>query len=137
MSAKPQQVALGAARAAGRMHLRRLSRIKVTREKTNAIDLVTEADQESEQVVIRTLNHALPDHAVLAEESGAKARRSADRREPKAAPPRNAPIPFGGKSLASAAVARADSRSRTESRGELSPGKSGEAFLPRRFRRGV
>jgi hypothetical protein len=31
-----------------RIHLRRLSRIKVTR-KTNAIDLVTEADQESEQ----------------------------------------------------------------------------------------
>jgi myo-inositol-1(or 4)-monophosphatase len=77
-SAKLEQVALGAARAAGRIHLGRLSRIKVTR-KTNAIDLVTEADQESEQAVIRTLNRAFPDHAILAEESGANARRSAHR----------------------------------------------------------
>jgi fructose-1,6-bisphosphatase/inositol monophosphatase family enzyme len=68
--AKLQQVALRAARAAGRIHLRRLSRIEVTR-KTNAIDLVTEADQESEQAVIRTLSRAFPDHAILAEESGA------------------------------------------------------------------
>ncbi len=77
-AAKLQRVALRAARAAGRIHLRRLSRIKVTR-KTNAIDLVTEADQESEQAVIRTLNRAFPDHAILAEESGANARRSAHR----------------------------------------------------------
>ena len=72
-SAKLQQVALGAARAAGRIHLRHLSRIKVTR-KANAIDLVTEADHESERAVIRTLNRAFPDHAMLAEESGANAR---------------------------------------------------------------
>ena len=77
-SAKLEQVALSAARAAGRIHLRRLSRIKVTR-KTNAIDLVTEADQESEQAVIRTLSGAFPDHAILAEESGANARRSEHR----------------------------------------------------------
>ena len=77
-SAKLEQVALSAARAAGRIHLQRLSRIKVTR-KTNAIDLVTEADRESEQAVIRTLNRAFPDHAILAEESGANARQSAHR----------------------------------------------------------
>jgi myo-inositol-1(or 4)-monophosphatase len=77
-SAKLQQVALRAARAAGRIHLRRLSRIKVTR-KTNAIDLVTEADRESEQAIIRTLNRTFPDHAILAEESGANARQSAHR----------------------------------------------------------
>ena len=59
-------------------HLRRLGRIKVTR-KTNAIDLVTEADQESEEAVIRTLNRAFPDHAILAEESGANAQRSEHR----------------------------------------------------------
>ena len=76
--AKLQQVALRAARAAGRIHLRRLSRIEVTR-KTNAIDLVTEADQESEQAVIRTLSRAFPDHAILAEESGANARQNAHR----------------------------------------------------------
>jgi myo-inositol-1(or 4)-monophosphatase len=77
-SARLEQVALRAARAAGRIHLRRLSRIEVTR-KTNAIDLVTEADQESEQAIIRTLNRAFPDHAILAEESGANARRSEHR----------------------------------------------------------
>jgi myo-inositol-1(or 4)-monophosphatase len=77
-SARLEQVALGAARAAGRIHLRRLSRIKVTK-KTNAIDLVTEADRESEQAVIRTLSRAFPDHSILAEESGANTRRSAHR----------------------------------------------------------
>src|SRR5512137_2743723 len=75
---KLEQVALRAARAAGRIHLQRLSRIKVTR-KTSAIDLVTEADHESEQFVIRTLNRAFPDHAILAEESGANARQSEHR----------------------------------------------------------
>src|SRR5579872_111914 len=76
--AKLEQVALRAARAAGRIHLQRLSRIKVTR-KTNAIDLVTEADHESERAVIRTLSHAFPEHAILAEESGANAQRSEHR----------------------------------------------------------
>ncbi|HZZ08768.1 MAG TPA: inositol monophosphatase family protein [Candidatus Binataceae bacterium] len=78
MPAKLEQVALRAARAAGRIHLQRLSRIKVTR-KTNAIDLVTEADHESEQAVIRTLGHAFPSHAILAEESGASAQSSEHR----------------------------------------------------------
>ncbi|MGA8566806.1 MAG: inositol monophosphatase family protein [Candidatus Binataceae bacterium] len=75
---KLQRVALNAARAAGRVHLQRLSRIKVTR-KTNAIDLVTEADHESEQAVIGMLNRAFPDHAILAEESGTNARMSEHR----------------------------------------------------------
>ncbi len=78
MSNKLEQVALRAARAAGRIHLRRLSRISVTR-KTNALDLVTEADRESEQAVIRTLSRAFPAHAILAEESGANARLSEHR----------------------------------------------------------
>src|SRR5882724_6882603 len=76
--AKLEQVALSAARAAGRIHLQRLSRIKVTR-KTNAIDLMTEADRESEEAVIRTINRAFPDHAILAEESGANAHLSEHR----------------------------------------------------------
>ena len=54
-SARLEQVALGAARAAGRIRLRRLSRTKID-HKTNAIDLITEADQESEPAVLRTLN---------------------------------------------------------------------------------
>ena len=73
-----EQAALGAARAAGRIHLRRLNRINVTR-KTNAIDLVTEAEQESEQAVIRTLSRAFPDHSIIAEESGAGVRQSEHR----------------------------------------------------------
>ena len=77
-SAKLEQVALRAARAAGRIHLQRLSRIRVTR-KTNAIDLVTEADHESERAVIRTLSRAFPEHAILAEESGANAQQSEHR----------------------------------------------------------
>ncbi len=72
------QAALGAARAAGRIHLRRLSRINVTR-KSNAIDLVTEADHESERAVIGALTRSFPDHAILAEESGASERRSEHR----------------------------------------------------------
>ncbi len=50
-SARLEQVALGAARAAGRIHLLRLSHIKVTR-KTNALDLVIEAERESERAAI-------------------------------------------------------------------------------------
>jgi myo-inositol-1(or 4)-monophosphatase len=73
-----ERVALRAARAAGRIHLRRLSRTSVTR-KTNSIDLVTEADGESEQAVIRTLRGAFPGHAILAEESGASTEQSVHR----------------------------------------------------------
>ena len=75
---KLQHTALHAARAAGRIHLRRLSRTKINC-KTNAIDLVTEADQEAERAVIQAINAAFPDHAILAEESGANARQSEHR----------------------------------------------------------
>jgi myo-inositol-1(or 4)-monophosphatase len=61
-----------AARAAGRIHLKRLSRISVNR-KSNSIDLVTEADHESEAAVIEVVHRAFPSHAILAEESGASA----------------------------------------------------------------
>src|SRR5260370_41874948 len=64
-----ERVALRAARAAGRIHMKRMSRTSVTR-KTNAVDIVTEADHEAEAVVIETLQRAFPAHAILAEESG-------------------------------------------------------------------
>ena len=70
-----EQVALRAARAAGRIHLKRLSRITVNR-KSNSIDLVTEADRESEAAVIEVIHRAFPTHAILAEESGASAHQS-------------------------------------------------------------
>ena len=70
-----EQVALRAARAAGRIHLKRLSRITVNR-KSNSIDLVTEADRESEAAIIEVIHRAFPTHAILAEESGASAHQS-------------------------------------------------------------
>jgi myo-inositol-1(or 4)-monophosphatase len=63
------KVAMRAARAAARVHLKWLSRTSVTR-KSNAIDLVTEADQEAEKTVVDILQRAFPTHAVLAEEGG-------------------------------------------------------------------
>jgi myo-inositol-1(or 4)-monophosphatase len=62
-----ERVAIRAARAAGRIHLKRLSHTSISR-KSNAIDLVTEADHESEAAVIDVLQRAFPDHTVLTEE---------------------------------------------------------------------
>jgi myo-inositol-1(or 4)-monophosphatase len=67
-----EKAAIRAARAAGRIHLKRLNHINVAR-KSNAIDLVTEADREAETAAIGVLQRAFPAHAVLAEESGATA----------------------------------------------------------------
>ncbi|MBF0118944.1 MAG: inositol monophosphatase [Desulfobacterales bacterium] len=38
--------------------------------KKGEIDLVTEADRECENAIIRTINHHFPDHSILAEETG-------------------------------------------------------------------
>jgi myo-inositol-1(or 4)-monophosphatase len=70
-----ENVALRAARAAGRIHLKRLSRINIVR-KSNSIDLVTEADRESESAIIEVIQRAFPTHAILAEESGASQHKS-------------------------------------------------------------
>ena len=78
MSTDIEQVAIRAARAAGRIHLQRLSRIHISR-KSSDLDLVTEADRESEAAVIRIIQRAFPDHAILAEESGLTAHESAHR----------------------------------------------------------
>ncbi|MGH8807397.1 MAG: inositol monophosphatase family protein [Noviherbaspirillum sp.] len=48
-----------------------IDRIKVTEKKHN--DFVTEVDQAAELAIIDVLKNAYPDHAVLAEESGASA----------------------------------------------------------------
>lgn len=75
MPTEIEQVAMRAARAAGKIHLKRLSRITIDR-KSNSIDLVTEADRESEAAVIEIIHRAFPTHAILAEESGASAHQS-------------------------------------------------------------
>jgi myo-inositol-1(or 4)-monophosphatase len=74
-----ERVAIRAARAAGRIHLRRLSHTNIER-KSNAIDLVTEADHESEAAVIDVLQRAFPDHTILAEEGGGSANGSSEHR---------------------------------------------------------
>lgn len=48
-----------------------LDRVKVTEKNPN--DFVTEVDQAAEQAIIEVLKTAYPDHAILAEESGASA----------------------------------------------------------------
>jgi myo-inositol-1(or 4)-monophosphatase len=74
-----ERVAIRAARAAGRIHLKRLSHTNISR-KSNAIDLVTEADHESEAAVIEVLQRAFPDHTILAEEGSGKAEAHSEHR---------------------------------------------------------
>lgn len=65
-------IAVKAARRAGNI-INRAARnldIVAVREKA-ANDFVSEVDRESEQAIIATLREAYPDHAILAEESGA------------------------------------------------------------------
>ncbi len=65
-----KQVAIRAAYRAGeilRSHFGRLTSIS----KKGAIDLVTVADIESEKAIVETIRERYPDHAILAEESGA------------------------------------------------------------------
>lgn len=65
-------IAVRAARRAGETIARyanRLDTVGVTTKDRN--DFVTEADQAAEDEILRTIRRAYPDHAVLAEESGA------------------------------------------------------------------
>jgi myo-inositol-1(or 4)-monophosphatase len=74
-----ERVAIRAAHAAGRIHLKRLSHTNISR-KSNAIDLVTEADHESEAVVIDVLQRAFPDHTILAEEGSGNCEAASEHR---------------------------------------------------------
>jgi len=58
--------------------MRWLNKTSATR-KSNALDLVTEADKEAEAAIIKIIRGAFPDHAILAEESGASEHKSAHR----------------------------------------------------------
>lgn len=72
-----QRIGIRAAYRAGRI----LSDYFVGEFKINkkgTIDLVTEADLASEKVIVETLRETFPDHAVLAEESGASGENSRD-----------------------------------------------------------
>lgn len=65
-------VAVMAARRAGNSlirHLNKLDKLKI--EKKGRNDYVSDADREAEREVIETIHKHYPDHAILAEESGA------------------------------------------------------------------
>ncbi len=67
-------IAVRAARGAGNIIVRALERVEtltVTEKARN--DFVSEVDQRAEQEIIRVIRKAYPQHAILAEESGARA----------------------------------------------------------------
>ena len=77
MSASPfLAVALDAARGAGRLLRDELGGTRRIQHKRSVIDLVTEMDQRAEAFIMERLRGAFPDHAILAEESGATDGRS-------------------------------------------------------------
>jgi len=65
-------IAVKAARRAGNIINRATRNLDLVAFKEKAVnDYVSEVDREAEQAIIRTLREAYPDHAILAEESGA------------------------------------------------------------------
>ncbi len=66
-------IAIRAARRAGDQIVRQMDQIHGMEIRAKgANDFVTEVDQQAERVIIDTLLKAYPDHAILAEESGAR-----------------------------------------------------------------
>ncbi len=65
-----KRVGIAAAYKGQRVLLSHYSEGKSKVDKKGAIDLVTQADTESEKTIIGTIKNAFPDHTVLAEESG-------------------------------------------------------------------
>jgi myo-inositol-1(or 4)-monophosphatase len=60
------------AREVGKYQLDKLNKkINVT-EKTSYLDLVSEVDKNSEEMIIKWINNRFPGHNILAEESGTK-----------------------------------------------------------------
>lgn len=64
------EVATQAAQEAGEVLKKYLGNLKKVREKHFLGDLVTEADYESEALLLKILHKNFPDHKILAEESG-------------------------------------------------------------------
>lgn len=67
-----RQVAVAAALAAGRLLRERLGRVREIRYK-GSVNLVTEVDVASEQLIVETIRAAFPDHAFFAEETSERA----------------------------------------------------------------
>jgi myo-inositol-1(or 4)-monophosphatase len=68
-------IAVRAARSAGRILLRYFERVdQVSVQTKSHNDFVSEVDRGAEAVIIQELRRSYPDHAILAEESGAQGR---------------------------------------------------------------
>ena len=66
-------IAIGAARSAGNIIVRNLERVdRLTIGTKQRNDFVTEVDRLAESEIIRVIHRAYPQHAILAEESGAQ-----------------------------------------------------------------
>ena len=73
-SAQPQdlaRVAAAVARDAGRLIRERYDVPRSIATKSASVDLVTDTDREAERCILDGLRRAYPDHAILAEETGA------------------------------------------------------------------
>ncbi|MDI3339573.1 MAG: inositol monophosphatase family protein [Sphaerobacter sp.] len=65
-----REVAIDAARRAGALLRQKVGRVREVRRK-GPVDLVTEADRASEELILGAIRARFPEHAILAEESGA------------------------------------------------------------------
>jgi myo-inositol-1(or 4)-monophosphatase len=65
-------IAVSAARSAGRVIMRHFNQVEqLTVKSKSRNDFVTEVDHAAEQEIVQVIRRAYPDHAILAEESGA------------------------------------------------------------------
>ncbi|MBI9077048.1 MAG: inositol monophosphatase [Desulfatibacillum sp.] len=72
---KIEHTALAAAHGAAQVLLRYYGHARIV-EKKGEIDLLTQADKASEEIICRTISRAFPEHAIVAEEGSGKETRS-------------------------------------------------------------
>lgn len=66
-------IAVKAARIASKVMIHNIERLdQLEIEKKGRADFVSEVDKQAEEIIIQTIHDAYPDHAILAEESGAQ-----------------------------------------------------------------
>lgn len=75
------QFAVGMAREAGKLQLAYFRGNDLAiRTKSNVSDVVTRADRESEELIVRAISERYPDHAILGEEGGSRGDAGSDYR---------------------------------------------------------
>jgi myo-inositol-1(or 4)-monophosphatase len=71
MTNKILEIAIQAAKEAGKIQLEKLGNLSNIEIKNNQYtDLVTEADKESEKIIFKIIKENFPEHSILSEESG-------------------------------------------------------------------